>query len=87
MVDLNCKSCKHWRFIRLNYGECHTINADEPNVENNYELPDDKMAVLWLNVAILNDDGESETVSEDKLSVDNSLITKENFGCVLYEPR
>ncbi len=82
---MNCKTCQYWRFIRDTdlvvdkettwkgpHGECHRI----------HDLSHDETA--WVDIWM---GPEDPVIPIDKrnLASESSLITKPEFGCVLYE--
>ena len=94
MEDLECKTCKHWRFIREDYGECHKVE-DHSDVHYADGFPKSEQAVLWASICTnLNELDEwasnlkvleGESMAKEGYGIENSLITRETFGCKLYE--
>lgn len=82
-----CKNCKHWHFIRNEdfkteegnwkgpHGECFKV--DEYSCENN-------KAWLRISHAIID---SNKPYNLDKIWHEGVLITKEDFGCNLFEIR
>ena len=78
-----CSDCKHWRKIRNEHyvrkdgdtwygphGECHRISFPDAEIK------------AWLSDAVYPIDPEKPV---ENAAVEPSLITKPDFGCILWE--
>ena len=79
---MKCSDCAHWRPIRLGYGECHAVTDHVPETKEFLPPEDGEIAWVWTSVMLNNTMYKSV---QDGVNTDTSLITKGNFGCVLFE--